>query len=65
MIRLKQLLREMTDSDLKRILEKIRNKQFKLFGQGDNGRVYEIEGEDKLFKITTETRRISSCRSNC
>ena len=55
MIRLKQLLREMTDSDLKRILEKIRNKQFKLFGQGDNGRVYEIEGEDKLFKITTET----------
>jgi hypothetical protein len=54
MIRLKQLLREMTDSDLKRTLEKIRNKQFKLFGQGDNGRVYEIEGEDKLFKITTE-----------
>ena len=44
----------MTDSDLKRTLEKIRNKQFKLFGQGDNGRVYEIEGEDKLFKITTE-----------
>ncbi len=54
MIRLKQLLKEMTDSDLKRILEKIRNKQFKLFGQGDNGRVYEIDGEDKLFKITTE-----------
>ena len=54
MIRLKQLLKEMTDGDLKRILEKIRNKQFKLFGQGDNGRVYEIDGEDKLFKITTE-----------
>ena len=54
MIRLKQLLKEMTDGDLKRILEKIRNKQFKLFGQGDNGRVYEISGEDKLFKITTE-----------
>jgi hypothetical protein len=53
-IRLKQLLKEMTDGDLKRILEKIRNKQFKLFGQGDNGRVYEISGEDKLFKITTE-----------
>ena len=44
----------MTNSDLTRILEKIRNKQFKLFGQGDNGRVYEIDGEDKLFKITTE-----------
>jgi hypothetical protein len=44
----------MTDSDLKRILEKIRNKQFKLFGQGDNGRVYQIDGEDKVFKITKE-----------
>ena len=54
MIRLKQLLKEMTNSDLTRIIEKIRNKQFKLFGQGDNGRVYEIDGEDKLFKITTE-----------
>ena len=55
MIRLKTLLREMTDSDLKRILQKIKDKQFKLFGQGDNGRVYELQGEDKLFKITTET----------
>ena len=55
MIRLKTLLREMNEDDLKRILEKIRNKQFKLFGQGDNGRVYEIASEDKLFKITTET----------
>ena len=54
MIRLKQLLQEMTDDDLQRILEKIRSKQFRLFGQGDNGRVYEIDGEDKLFKITTE-----------
>lgn len=54
MIRLKQLLTEIADSDLNRILEKIRNKQFALFGQGDNGRVYEIDGEDKLFKITTE-----------
>ena len=46
MIRLKQLLKEMTNSDLTRILEKIRNKQFKLFGQSDNGRVYEIDGEE-------------------
>ena len=29
MIRLKTLLREMTDSDLKRILQKIKDKQFK------------------------------------
>ena len=55
MIHLKMLLREIIDSDLKRILQKIKDKQFSLFGQGDNGRVYEITGEDKLFKITTET----------
>jgi hypothetical protein len=54
MIRLKQLLREMTDADLKRCLDKIQNKQFKLIGAGDNGRVYEIDGEDKVFKITKE-----------
>lgn len=55
MIRLKQILYEITDLDLKRLLKKIKSKQFKLFGQGDNGRVYEIANEDKLFKITTET----------
>ena len=55
MIRLRHLLAEIDSKDLNRILQKIKNKQFTLFGQGDNGRVYEIEGEDKLFKITTET----------
>jgi len=55
MIRLRNLLVEIDSKDLNRILQKIKNKQFSLFGQGDNGRVYEIEGEDKLFKITTET----------
>jgi len=54
MIRLKQLLYEMSDSDIKRCLDKIKNKQFKLIGAGDNGRVYEIDGEDKVFKITKE-----------
>lgn len=54
MIRLKQLILEMTESDLNRCLTKIKNKQFKLIGAGDNGRVYEIEGEDKAFKITKE-----------
>ena len=54
MIRLKQLLREMEDSDLSRVLDKIRNKQFRFLAQGDNGRVYEIDGEDKVFKITQE-----------
>jgi hypothetical protein len=54
MIRLKQLLQEMSESDLKRCLDKIRNKQFRLIGAGDNGRVYEIDGEDKAFKVTKE-----------
>jgi hypothetical protein len=54
MIRLKQLLFEITDADIKRCLDKIKNKQFKLIGAGDNGRVYEIDGEDTAFKITKE-----------
>lgn len=55
MIRLKHLLREIKDTDLDRILSKIKNKQFRFFASGDNGRIYEIDGEDKLFKITKET----------
>lgn len=54
MIRLKQLLREISDTDLARCLNKIKNNEFKIIGAGDNGRVYEIEGEDKVFKITKE-----------
>lgn len=44
----------MTDAEITRCLDKIKNKQFKLIGAGDNGRVYEIDGEDKTFKITKE-----------
>ena len=44
----------MSERDLNRCLAKIRNKQFRLIGAGDNGRVYEIDGEDKAFKITKE-----------
>jgi len=54
MISLKRLLRELSESDLQRCLSKIQNKQFRLIGSGDNGRVYEIDGEDKVFKITKE-----------
>ena len=54
MIRLKHLLREMNELDIDRCLTKIKNNQFKLIGSGDNGRVYEIDGEDKAFKITKE-----------
>jgi hypothetical protein len=54
MIRLKNLLKELSESDIQRCLDKIQNKQFRLIGAGDNGRVYEIDGEDKTFKITQE-----------
>lgn len=54
MIRLKQLLREMNEGDIQRLLEKIKQKQFSFFNRGDNGRIYKIEDEDYLFKITTE-----------
>lgn len=55
MIRLKTLLTELKEQDVKRLLDKINNEEFRFFDQGDNGRVYEIDGEDKLFKITTES----------
>lgn len=54
MIRLKQLLREMSEQDIQRCLNKIKNSEFRIIGAGDNGRVYEINGEDKVFKITKE-----------
>jgi hypothetical protein len=52
MIKLKTLLQEMTDTDLQRCLEKIRNKQYEFIAGGDNGKVYQLVGEDKVFKIT-------------
>lgn len=56
MIRLRKLLLELSDKDLKRLLKKIQDKQFKFVGQGDNGRVFEIDGEDKVFKLTKDTQ---------
>ena len=54
MIRLKQLLTEISNPDIQKCLEKIQKNQFRFIGSGDNGRVYEIDGEDKVFKITKE-----------
>lgn len=54
MIRLKQLLRELSEKEIDRLLNKIKNKEFRFIGSGDNARVYEIDGEDKVFKVTTE-----------
>ena len=55
MIRLKNILTELSDNELSVLLGKIKNDEFRFLAQGDNGRVYEIDGEDKVFKITTET----------
>ena len=55
MIRLKNILLELKDVDVSRLLTKINDKQYRFFDQGDNGRVYEIDDEDKLFKITNES----------
>jgi hypothetical protein len=54
MIKLKTLLREMSDTEIKRCLDKINSKQYQLIAAGDNGKVYIIDGEDKVFKITGE-----------
>ena len=52
MIKMKSLLRETSERDIQRCLEKIRNKQYSFIAAGDNGKVYAIDGEDKVFKIT-------------
>ena len=53
MIRLKHLLSEISTDTMKRVLDKIKSKKFRYIGMGDNSRVYEIDGEDLVLKITT------------
>jgi len=55
MIRLKNILTELSEDETTRLVDKINQKQFTFFDKGDNGRIYSIDGEDKLFKITTES----------
>ena len=54
MIRLKNILNEISSKNADILLNKIRQKEFTFFNKGDNGKVYSINGEDLLFKITTE-----------
>ena len=54
MIRLKKILNEISEQEADRLLSKIRNKELTFLAKGDNGKVYSINGEDLLFKITTE-----------
>ena len=54
MIRLKHILTEISEQEKNELVNKINQKQFTFFDKGDNGRIYSIDDEDKLFKITTE-----------
>ena len=54
MIRLQHILNEISIEQSERLLSKIKNKQYQFLDSGDNGKVYQIDGEDLLFKTTTE-----------
>jgi hypothetical protein len=54
LIKLKNILKEISEIEADRLLNKIKNKEYSFLAQGDNGKVYAINGEDLLFKITTE-----------
>ena len=59
MIKLKTILIEISEQESERLLSKIRNKEFQFFNSGDNGKVYSINGEDLLMKITSEPDEIA------
>ena len=54
MIKLNNILREISEKQASLLLNKIKNKEFKFYARGDNGKVYNINGEDLLMKITSE-----------
>lgn len=54
MIQLKSLIREITDADLAGVMSRIKSGDFRFIAQGDNGRVYELPGTDKAFKLTRD-----------
>ena len=54
MITLKNILNEIAEDEANKLLSKIKNKDYTFFAHGDNGKVYQLNGEDLLFKVTTE-----------
>lgn len=66
MIHFSKILQEISTDNINSLLDKIKNKQFKFFDKGANGRVYEINETDYLFKITTEIEeyRVAEIISN-
>ncbi len=58
-IQLRNLLNEIAEKEAVRLLQKIKNKDLTFLNSGDNGKVYYINGEDLLFKITTEPDEVA------
>lgn len=54
MINLKYILNEIAKDEATRLLQKIKNKDYTFFNRGDNGKVYQLNNEDLLFKVTSE-----------
>tara|TARA_R110000868_G_scaffold59373_2_gene182229 strand:+ start:569 stop:1117 length:549 start_codon:yes stop_codon:yes gene_type:complete len=55
MIRLKTIIEQASrEEQVDSLLNKIKSKQFKRIGAGDNGIVYTIQGTNYVFKITRE-----------
>lgn len=54
MIKLQDMLNEIAEDEATRLLQKIKNKDFTFFNRGDNGKVYQLNNEDLLFKVTSE-----------
>jgi hypothetical protein len=59
MLKLKNILNEISEDEATRLLSKIKNKELTFLGSGDNGKVYSINDEDLLFKITTEPEELA------
>ena len=59
LIKLQHIIKEISEQEADRLLSKIKNKQIKFFNRGDNGKVYSIDGEDLLMKITNEPDEIA------
>ena len=59
LIKLSNILKEISEIESERILSKIQNKNFQFFDSGDNGKVYTIDGEDLLMKITSEPDEVA------
>ena len=62
MIRLKRLLNEMTDAEIRRLGKRIEAQDFRYVGAGDNARVYKFNNQDLVFKLTTSTDEIEVAR---